>query len=189
MGNDIRELFGRASDEFGRRVHAVGDDQWDQPTPCTDWDVHQLVNHLVSETRWMPHLLAGQTIEEVGDRYEGDVLGGDPKTVWDESSKDAAAAVNDDGAMERTVHLSFGDFPGAEYTWQVFTDLLIHGWDLARGIGADDTLDPELVEACARWFDDREELYRGGGAIADRQDVGADADPQTVLLARFGRKR
>src|SRR5438105_4840075 len=135
MASDIRELFRRANEEFGRRVHAVGDDQWHQATPCTDWDVRQLMNHLASEALWMPPLLAGKTIAEVGDRFEGDVLGEDPKGAWDEASAGAGAAVSEPEAMERTVHLSFGDVPGEVYTWQVFTDLLIHGWDLARGIG------------------------------------------------------
>lgn len=189
MTTDVRELFRRANQEFGRRVHAVRDEQWQQPTTCTDWDVRQLVNHLTSEALWMPPLLAGKTIAEVGDRFDGDVLGEDPKGTWDKASAEAGTAVDEPEAMERTVHLSFGDFPGEEYTWQVFTDLLIHGWDLARGIGADDSMDPELMEACANWFDNREEIYRRGGVIAARVEVSLDADAQTVLLARFGRAR
>jgi uncharacterized protein (TIGR03086 family) len=90
--------------------------------------------------------------------------------------------------MERIVHLSFGDTPADEYAYQLFADHLIHGWDLARAIGADETLDPELVDACAAWFAEREALYRQVGAIGDRPDVPEDADTQTRLLAAFGRK-
>ncbi len=189
MAEDVRELFSRASDAFGGRVHAVGDDQWNASTPCTEWNVHDLVNHLVNEMVWMPPIFDGKTVQEVGDRFEGDLLGSDPKRAWAASASPAVAAVQSPGAMERTVHLSFGDFPGEEYTWQVFTDLLIHGWDLAKGIGTDDTLDPELVAACSRWFDQREDAYRDAGAIAERPETRPGADPQTILLARFGRKR
>ena len=54
--------------------------------------------------------------------------------------------------MSRTVHLSFGDVTGEEYARQLVADLLIHGWDLARAIGADETLDADLVDEVAAWF-------------------------------------
>jgi uncharacterized protein (TIGR03086 family) len=132
--------------------------------------------------------MAGQTIEEVGDRFDGDVLGEDPKKSWDESAREAISAVRQDGAMERMVHLSFGDVPGREYALQLFADYLIHSWDLACAIGGDEELEPELVDACARWFESMEAAYRAGGAIAERPEVPDEADPQTRLLAMFGRR-
>jgi uncharacterized protein (TIGR03086 family) len=187
MGTDTSELHRRATDAFGARVHAIREDQWELPTPCSDWNVRQLVNHLVYENRWTPPLFAGRTIAEVGDRFEGDLLGDDPKAAWDGSAKEAVAAVQEQGAMERTVHLSFGDVPGSEYAMQLFADHLIHGWDLARAIGADERLDPELVGACEGWFAAREDAYRDGGSVGPRPQVPSDADPQTRLLAMFGR--
>jgi uncharacterized protein (TIGR03086 family) len=187
METDVRKLHQRAIEAFGARVHAVRDDQWKAPTPCEEWDVRALVNHVVSENRWMPPLLAGGTIAEVGDRFEGDLLGEDAKAAWDDSAAEAVAAVHADGAMDRIVYLSFGDFPGREYAMQVFADLVIHGWDLARAIGADERIDPQLVEACATWFGPMEEAYRTVGAIGPRVDTPPNADPQTRLLATFGR--
>ena len=188
METDVRKLHQRATESFGARVQAIRDDQWGSRTPCEEWDVRTLVNHLVSENRWMPPLLAGGTIAELGDLFEGDLLGNDGKAAWEDSAAEAVAAVHGDGAMERTVHLSFGDFPGQEYTMQVFTDLLVHGWDLARAIGADERLDPELVGACAAWFAAVEDAYRGAGAIGPRPDVPPGAGAQTRLLAMFGRR-
>ena len=89
--------------------------------------------------------------------------------------------------MDRIVHLSFGDFPGWEYTLQLFADHLIHAWDLARAIGADERLDAGLVVSCATWFETMEDGYRSAGAIAARPPVPDDADAQMVMLARFGR--
>lgn len=185
---DVPELHRRATDAFDQRVRAIGDDQWHLPTPCSEWDVRDLVNHVTAEDLWTAPLLAGQTIEQVGDRFDGDVLGSDPKGAWARAVAEARQAVQEEGAMERTVHLSFGDFPGGEYALQLFTDHLIHAWDLARAIGADETLDDDLVAACAEWFDAAEDSYRAGGAIADAPEVPADADAQTRLLARFGRR-
>jgi uncharacterized protein (TIGR03086 family) len=188
LERDARDLHQRATEAFGQHVRAIRDDQWNAPTPCSEWDVRRLLNHVVAEMCWSPPLLEGRTIAEVGDRFDGDVLGADAKAAWDDSAAEAVAAVYTDGSMEHTVHLSFGDFPGREYTMQLFTDLLIHGWDLARGIGDDERLDPELVEACGNWFAPIEEAYRAGGAIGPRVDLPAEADAQARLLAMFGRR-
>jgi uncharacterized protein (TIGR03086 family) len=184
---DIREAYRQALTEFGERVAAVRPDQWHNPTPCSAWDVRTLVNHLVYENKWVPELLAGKTVAEVGDAFDGDLLGDDPVQAFDASASAALASAADQTVLTRTVHLSFGDVPGEEYLNQVFADALVHGWDLARAIGADDRLDPELVEACAGWFADREELFRGAGLIGPRLPVGPDASPQTRLLAAWGR--
>jgi uncharacterized protein (TIGR03086 family) len=187
MASGTQELHRRALAEFGERVRAVADDQWHLPTPCSEWDVRALVNHMTSENLWTTPLFEGKTVAEVGDRYDGDVLGDDPKGGWEASARAAEAAVGDAGAMERTVHLSFGDFPGREYTMQLLADLVIHCWDLARAIGADERLDSELVEQVAAWFEPAEAGYRTAGAIGPRVEVPPDADPQTRLLAAFGR--
>lgn len=184
---DLAGLHARACEEFGRRVSAVRADQWGSPTPCPDWDVRTLVNHIVGEDRWTPLLLAGRTIAEVGDRFDGDLLGADPARTYQQAAAEAVAAVTAPGALTRTVHLSFGDAPGSEYVWQLFADHLVHAWDLARAIGADERLDPALVVACAGWFVEQEQAYRASGAIGPRVSVPADADPQTTLLASFGR--
>jgi uncharacterized protein (TIGR03086 family) len=187
MPADQAELHRRAVEEFGARVGAVGDDQWELPTPCSHWNVRQLVNHLVYENRWTVPLMEGSTIAEVGDRYEGDLLGDRPKQAWDASSADAVRAVGADGALERIVDLSSGPTPATEYVSQLFADHLIHAWDLARAIGADERLDAELVDACAAWFTSMEDVYRAIGAIAERPEVPPGADAQATLLAAFGR--
>jgi hypothetical protein len=79
---------------------------------------------------------------------------------------------------------SFGDVPAEEYLWQLTADALIHAWDLARATGQDESLPPELVEACARWFDGTEDAYRAAGVIGPAVD---GADPAAAQLGRFGR--
>jgi uncharacterized protein (TIGR03086 family) len=187
MDKSVVAWHRRSVERFAELTRGVGDDQWAMPTPCTEWDVRALVNHLVYEERWTVPLMAGSTIADVGDRFEGDLLGDDPGGATAAAGQEAIAAVAEPGAVERTVHLSFGDVPGEEYAWQLFTDHLIHGWDLAVATGQDDRLDPELVTACADWFADREHLYRAGGSISARAEMPANADPQTRLIAAFGR--
>ena len=100
------------------------------------------MRHLVYEELWAPPLFEGQTIADVGDRFEGEILGADPQAAWKEAAAAALAPVSSD-VLDRTVHLSFGDFPGREYLGQLTADHVIHAWDLARGIGGDERLDPD----------------------------------------------
>jgi uncharacterized protein (TIGR03086 family) len=181
------DLYRDSVQSFVDRVAMVRPDQWDAPTPCTEWSVRDLVNHLVYEELWSVPLFAGATVAEVGNRLDGDLLGADPLKAAAQAGEDARAAVSEPGALERTVHLSFGDTPGEEYVSQLFADHLVHGWDLAVGIGADRTMNPEAVRAVLAWFGDRQPLYRGAGLIAPPVELPADATDQDRLLAGFGR--
>jgi ketosteroid isomerase-like protein len=123
----------------------------------------------------------------VGDRFEGDLLGVDPLGAWQGSAEAALAAVAAPGVHERTAHLSFGDVAAPEYVMQLTADHLVHGWDLARAIGADERLDAELVDDVAAWFEGWEAGYRSAGAVGARPPLPDDADAAARLLAAFGR--
>lgn len=186
---DDRQRHDRALDLFAQWVAGVDDEQWDRPTPCSEWDVRALVNHNAAENRWARELMAGATVEDVGDRYEGDVLGGDPVAGFAASADAAREAFEDDDALERTVHLSFGEVPGGMYLGQRITDLLVHGWDLAVATGQDPRIDEDL----ARWAWEANEPFRELIAAApvfdDPVEVPDDADAQTKLLGLLGRDR
>ena len=148
-------------------VEGIGD-AWTAPTPCDDWDVRGLVNHVVGEDRWTKPLVDGLTIAAVGDSLEGDLLGDEPSVAARAAAEDAVAAVDARLPDGGTVHLSYGEERIGEYLWQLTADHLIHGWDLAAATGQDRALDADLVDAVGAWFADREELYRSGGAIEAR---------------------
>lgn len=182
---DLTTMYQRTVESWTDRVDAVGADQWDAPTPCTDWTVRDLVNHIVGEDLWTSPLMRGSTIEEVGDRFEGDLLGEDPVGRARAAAQEAIAAVAQTLPSHGTVHLSYGEESMDEYVHQLATDHLIHGWDLAAATGGDRRLDPDLVSAVATWFSGREEMYRSAGLIAARTAPAGDA--QAELLAGFGR--
>ena len=181
-------LHRRAVEQFGARVRAVQPHQWHQATPCTMWDVHDLVNHMVNENLWTVPLLEGRTMEEVGDRYEGDLLGEDPLGSWEAAAGGAVAASAREGALERIVHVSFGDIPGEEYVRQLTTDHLVHAWDLARAVGAGDELDTELVEFVYEYLLSSVHHWREAGVVGPELQAPAGADRQTRLLALVGRR-
>ncbi|MBV9101383.1 MAG: TIGR03086 family protein [Candidatus Dormibacteraeota bacterium] len=178
--------FQRASDGFMARAQRIQDDQWTASTPCTEWDVRALTNHVAVEYLWVPEMLAGHTIADVGDRFDGDVLGDKPLEALTEAQRKAVSATQEPGATSRTVHLSFGDMSGAEYIRQMAIDSTIHSWDLARGIGGDDRLDPELVDYAYADLQKTAEDWRSAGAFGPEQDA-ADAGVQAKLLALTGR--
>jgi uncharacterized protein (TIGR03086 family) len=182
------EIYRRAVEEFGRRVEAIDDDQWTNPTPCTEWDVHTLVNHVMNEDKWVPPLLAGETIQQVGDRFDGDLLGADPQAAWKETKASALDAVSQPGAMERTVSLSRGPSDADGYIVEVAADNVVHAWDLAMGIGGDTTLDPELVEFAYEANRPYADGARAYGVFGPEVKVAEDADLQTRLLGMLGRK-
>lgn len=183
--SSARTLMPRAAEVFGARVHRVTDEQWKAPTPCTEWSVHDLVNHVVAEHLWAPHLIDGETIAKVGDRYDGDVLGDDPATAWDAAiaaSLAAWARARDD----EIVHLSMGEAPVSEYAEQMLFDLAVHAWDLARGAELDERLDPDVVEHVWAYASQVVPQWQGSGIFARSVKV-ASHDRQDQLIGLAGR--
>ena len=183
----VVDLYQQAVDRFRSAVAAVPDDGWAVPTPCSEWDMRTLVNHVVGEDRWVPPLVAGKTIAEVGDALDGDLLGSSPLEAASAAGKDAVSSLAEPGALTRTVHLSFGDFGAEDYAWQVLVDHVVHTWDVLAGSGADRALDPDLVDAATGWWGSWEEIYRSSGAVGPAVALGEDASKQDRLIASFGR--
>ena len=182
------ELYVRAMESAARFVSGVRAGQWHDPTPCTEWDLRILVNHMTYENLWAAELFPGKTMAEVGDRFDGDVLGDDPVGAFNRSVEAASAAVSVPGAMEAVCHLSFADVPGSEYAKQLFVEMLVHGWDVARASGQEAALDAALVDVGLPIAEEAMRLAAGSGAIAAPVPVADDAPAQTRLLAFLGRR-
>ncbi|MFB7172332.1 TIGR03086 family metal-binding protein [Streptomyces sp. NPDC056254] len=189
MSDTLLERHAEALRLFGERVRAVRRDQWGAPTPCTEWTVRDLVNHVTAEQLWVPPLVTeGRTADELGDAFSGDVLGDDPVAVWDRASGAAHAAFAASGALDRTVRLSYGPAPGSSYCSELTTDCVVHTWDLCRGIGADDRLPATLVEFAVKRVMPHVDALAASGMFAEPVDIPPGADAQTRLLAMVGRK-
>lgn len=185
--NQETEMYELADQTLGRYVAQVKDSQWNMPTPDAEWSVRDLVHHGLEAELWVPDVLAGRTIEQVGDRYAGDIMGNDPKAAWTTASEKAQATVRDFTAMDQTVHLSYGDFPARTYLQHQLIDHTIHAWDLAHAIGADEQFDPRLIQAVYEWFEPQAEEWRNAGILGPTIRVPDDANTLTRLLALSGR--
>jgi uncharacterized protein (TIGR03086 family) len=184
----VASLHERSVEAFSERVRAIQPgSEWDLPTPCTEWSVRDLVNHVAYGDLWVRPLLEGKTLEEVGDRFEGDVLGDDPVAGYERAAEDALAAVSQADLAVGKVHTSGGVIDASEYVSQRTMDNLIHAWDVARAIGASEDFDLGLVTFVLEMFEPH-----GGGPpsmFAAPVEVPDDGgDELTKLLALTGRR-
>jgi len=140
---------------------------------------------VTGEDLWTSPLMRGRTIADVGSRLDGDLLGEDPRGAAASAATEAVGVVDETLPAHGTVQLSYGEESMDEYVRQLVADHLVHGWDLAVATGRDRVLDAGLVADVAAWFVGMEDAYRSGGAVGPRMPSGGD--PQTDLLARFGR--
>jgi len=149
---------------FARTLSLVTDDAWDRPSPDPGWSVRNLVNHVVGGNRRYVLLLAGAPTSEVEALRDIDHLSAEPRRDFIVTAAEVAAAFRQPGALERVVHHRHGDRYGAELLVMRIGEHALHGWDLARAIGADEALDPPVVEVML---------------------AAIDADPTSVARAGF----
>ena len=183
---DARPLVPAAIDRVTARVRAVGADVWDAPTPCAAWAVRDVVAHLCSEHRWAPHVLAGEPMDAVGDRYSGDRFRADPAAEWDRAVAGSRPLWTATGSHADPVHTSFGPIAVQEYAEQMLLDLTVHEWDLARGAGLDEELDPAGVERALAYVRSHPVMLTGPGLFGDPVAATSPA-ARDELLARLGR--
>lgn len=181
------ELFARAADSVSQRITDLKDDQLTNPTPCTDWDLRALLNHIIGECAWIAAMLRGETMEQIGDRFSGDLVGSDARASWETVASDAIDAVASTPA-DAPVTLSSGASTAERYAREVAADLTVHSWDVARGAGVDDQLDPELIRLVMDVFGPMLKAGRDAGYFAAALQVPDDADEQTKMLAFLGRQ-
>lgn len=174
------DLYRRAASDAVGVAAGVRPDQLDRPTPCADWTVQDLLDHLVGGTRYLGAALAGT----------------EPTAPTATTPEDLRAGVDvclqglaDPAALSRTCMSPLGfEWTVLDATAGTFMDLLIHTWDLAAATDQSLDLDPELVAACTAMFlPDMPERGRAAGIVGPAVTVPDDASTQDRLLAAMGR--
>ncbi len=183
---DSKQLFARSVEEAAGCVLHVKADQLTNATPCSEWDLRALLNHMVYELLWVPDLLSGKTVHEVGDKYDGDVLKGDHVRAWEQAVDGASAAIHA-ADLEATVHLSYGDVKAKNYIAEMAQDMMIHGWDVGQSVNCSLVMDKAAAQTMYEHTLPRKEEMRTSGLFGTPLDVAQDADIQTKLLALMGR--
>jgi uncharacterized protein (TIGR03086 family) len=187
--DDVEELarFDRAVVAAGAVFDGVKVEQWGDPTPCTEWTVRDLMNHLVGGTRQFISLMTG------GGQLDRslDYLGPDPAAAFRDAVAELRALFTAPGGLDRPAPTPFGPQPGRFLAEMRVTEMMTHGWDLARATGQSTDLDPELAESLIENF--RRMRARPGGPgsrmpFDDEQPVAPDAPAADRLAAAAGRK-
>ena len=174
------DMWRQVADGFGERLAAVGPEDWSRRTCCDKWDVAELVDHAIGAQRMVPKAL--------GATGDIDATGDDQVQVWGTVRRAADDALSTPGALDRVVTLPFGEMPATDGFGFPLGDLLVHSWDLARAVGADDRLPPEACTVVLAKLEPIDELLRAPGFFGPKLEPAPGADVQDRLLAFVGRQ-
>ena len=181
-----------ANAEFESRLREVTLEHWTRPTPCPDWDVRGLVNHVLLGTRMSVQVLDGMPRDEVIAMLDDDLLpnGVDPVARFVELAEEMTAGFSGPAGLEGVVAHPAGDFPRSVFVGFRVADAALHAWDLAQAIGVEATLDADLVQFLWDDAQPRRDMIVGSGMFGDGPsgEVADDAPLQTRYLDLMGRR-
>jgi hypothetical protein len=159
--------------------------EWFQAGRLGDATLREIVNYHAYDTAWVPEVLAGKTIVEVGDVYEH--LKTDSECDYRALSKLAVEAARNLAEPDGVVHLSYGDFPAREYLKHITSFRGFRVYDVAKWIGVDTTMPPALVQGMWDELEPDMDTWREMGVYGPEVVVASDATLQDRLLGRAGR--
>lgn len=168
----------RACAGFTSAVTAA-EGRWDEPTPCSDWDVRALVEHVIG---FHEVLVLGPLDVQAHRPRRGE------QARWEKTHQAIRTALDGAGATDRPIAV-----PGGEETAlgdllpALTTDVLVHTWDLAVAVGADSRLDAGLCSSAYESARAHSARFRASSAFGAEVEVSRQADAQSKLLALLGR--
>jgi uncharacterized protein (TIGR03086 family) len=173
--HDLLAVHATAVAGFGSRLARVGDGDWERPTPCTEWDVWALVNHVVGANVRYQLILAGAPLAEVEATRPRDHLGAAPADAFESTAAVTMRAFDDPAVMAATFHHAVGERTGEQLLLMRIYDIGVHTWDLAVAIDGDRELDATVVDVA---------LTSTTANAGERDDLTT----QDRLLVRSGRQ-
>jgi uncharacterized protein (TIGR03086 family) len=171
---------------------AIGDDDWARPTPCTEWNVREVLAHVVIGNDVYAEILRDEPpphMTELRHLHDANRLGAEPVAAFRTSADALLAAFRQPGVLERTFTVPVGPVPGMTALHLRLTETLVHGWDLARATGqrvpfSDDLAQQELAFTRAALA----AIPPGRSPFGSPQPVVEDASPIDQLAATLGRR-
>ena len=191
------EAFILADQTLNAVVQQVRDDQWSMAMPPefkTAKPDHvptlrEIIAYHAYDDAWFPDMLAGRTMDEVGrEKFDGDLLGGDPRRAFADIVERACAAAAKGIDPDQPLHFSYGDWPARDGLWHLISFRGLRAHDIAAVIGVDTTLPSELVQAMWDAFSPVAATWRQMGVFGPEVEVAASAPLQDRLLGLTGRQ-
>lgn len=174
MEPDLLDLYRRGSEWSVDKVEG-STNQLDAPTPCEEWDVRTLLNHMLETQRYFLGSARGEDASLSPN--PPDLISDNPHADFTRVREEMLSTFGDAGVIEKT-----GPALGI-----AFADILLHGWDLSRATGQDATMPDGLADAAYRMIHGRFTDEQRKGVFKPELEVGPDASPQDRLLAYTGR--
>ena len=175
MEVDLLDLYERASDWTATKV-AGATPKLDAPTPCDEWDVRTLLNHMLDTQRYFVGAARGEDVSPPSSSPP-DIMSGDPLADFDAARAETLRTFAQPGVIEKT-----GPSLGI-----AFADQLLHGWDLAKATAQDATMPRGLPEAAYDLIHGQFTEDHRKGVFAPEIEVAPNSSPQDKLLAYTGR--
>ena len=174
MAADLLDLYRQATDWTGEKIAGAGD--LSTGTPCDDWQLRDLLNHMLETQHYFSAAARGESASPPGPNPP-DVLSDDPTKDFAQARDEVVSAFSADGVMDKT-----GPLLGI-----AFADALLHGWDVAKATGQDATMPDGLPEAAYDAIHGRFTDEQRKGVFGPEISVDDNATPQQQLLAYTGR--
>jgi uncharacterized protein (TIGR03086 family) len=188
---ELYEAFDGAVGSTAAIMKTVRLDQAGACTPCTEWNVRDLLNHIIG-TLWLSEALLSDRAPRhpmaPGGLPGTDLAGQDPAAAYAEASAAALTAASAGDTLTRMHTTPLGDMPGPALAGFTTLDILVHGWDLAKATGQPAGLDDALAAHALAFA---EQAIAPGGRtprIGPAVPVAADAPLTDRLVAFLGRQ-
>jgi uncharacterized protein (TIGR03086 family) len=179
-------MFERALEHTGAVVEGTTKEQLDDPTPCTEWAVRDVLNHLIGEFDSFASGARGESRPMDGIDY----CSSDFVAEFDRASNDALEAFSEPGALEKEFAMPWGSSPGAAALGLALADTVVHGWDIAKGTGQEIKIDEDIAAELYGMTSSMMEpkgSYPRGDSFKPAVDVPEDAPAADKLIGFLGR--
>ena len=178
------ERIEKATAHTATIVHGVRSGQLSDPTPCSEFDVRALLNHMIGGLDMLRNAAAGGEPK----MPEGDQFGEDPGADYDARRTKLLEALASEGVLDRGWKMPFGELPGQMMASIAFVEHVTHGWDLAKATGQDATIPEPLLTEAVGVVTPMDAMWRMDGVCGPKVDVPDSASPTEKYAAFMGRQ-
>lgn len=187
---ELHEIMARAAAPAVAVARNIKPDQLDGRTPCPDWDVRTVVNHLMFWSAFRTELAARKqqapADDPITEHTDFTARRDWPETFATQLDR-AVAAWSEPGATEGNTGLAGGSMPARMIGMMMVGELVVHGWDLARATGQQLDADPAALAAVHEMTTAMGDQGRKMGAFGAEVKVGEDAPMLYRVLGLSGR--
>lgn len=190
---EIQELYILSEKALTDVFNQITDEEWHLTVPKSiqkdEFTLKKLMNYHAYDDAWVPEMLAGKTIAEVGSKYDGDLLGINPKMNWDAivvKAVDAVGSLKSED-LDKIIHLSYGDYPIKEYLWHITLFRTFRAVDIARFLHINTSLPEDLVKGMWEIIVPQADMLRKVGVFGPEVVVPKDRPLLEKLLGLSGR--